>query len=89
VRSGLHILLTSQEETALRRVAAGGGGSLPAAGDLERLWQLRLIDRVGSAWVLTPLGRQRYRALAKPLLQTTRPLADEIDRILGKYQTET
>lgn len=81
---GLLAQLSAHEEIVLRRIALGSGERLDEA-HLRRLQHLVLIERHGGAWRLTPLGRQRYDSLAKPLLRTEIPPADEIHRILGKY----
>jgi hypothetical protein len=82
---GLLAQLSAHEEITLRRIALGGGGERLDEAHLRRLEHLVLIERHGGAWRLTPLGRQRYDSLAKPLLRTETPPADEIHRILGKY----
>ena len=81
---GLLAQLSAHEEIVLRRIALCSGERLDEA-HLRRLQHLVLIERHGGAWRLTPLGRQRYDSLAKPLLRAEIPPADEIHRILGKY----
>jgi hypothetical protein len=61
------LLLSSNEEVTLRRVAMGPTAqhNLPAA-HLKRLEQLKLIEGGRGGYRLTPLGRQRYNALPRP-----------------------
>jgi hypothetical protein len=61
---GLLAPLSPHEEVTLRRVAIGIAklADLPAR-DVERLTALLLVEETGGGLRLTPLGRQRYRAL--------------------------
>ena len=62
----LNAPLSPNEELTLRRVALGVAPKeiLPAR-HLARLKKLNLIDGDGALLRLTPLGRQRYRALPR------------------------
>lgn len=67
---GLLAPLSTHEEAALRKVGFGSADSLEPA-HVRRLLQLELIERVGCAWRLTPLGRRRYDALVCETVQTS------------------
>lgn len=77
---GLKAPLSANEEITLRRIAIGSSSPLSAA-DVVRLHQLELVEPgVGSAWMLTALGRQRYAGLPRPTPD------DEIGRMLASFQ---
>jgi hypothetical protein len=56
--------LSPDEEVALRRVALGFSHGV-ASDHIRRLNDLHLIEADKSAWRLTPLGQQQFRALPR------------------------
>jgi len=86
---GLLAQLSPHEEVSLRRIAMGDESDRLPETHLRRLQTLNLIELQGGSWGLTPLGRKRHAALARPfLLRSDGQLSDEIDRILKKYTKE-
>jgi CheY-like chemotaxis protein len=75
------IPLSATEEVALRKVVLGSVGVSPHL--VVRLRELALIERAGSAWRLTPLGKRRYRELSHPALRGRVPSL--IDDILDRF----
>lgn len=71
------------DEAALRRFAAGSTSLDDAA--IARLLQLKLAQRHGRGYRLTPLGQRRLRALAKPVLHAP-DRGDPIAAVLAKYE---
>src|SRR5215475_12241561 len=74
--------LTSEEKIALRRVGNGSDCGLTYA-LTSRLCGLRLIEKRMGEWHLTPLGRQHFESLPKPLLHTNHNLAEEVNRSMS------
>lgn len=73
----------ASDEAVLRRFAAGSTSLKDAA--IVRLMQLKLAQRHGCGYRLTPLGQRRLRALAKPVLQEP-DQGDPIAAVLAKYE---
>ncbi|MFZ5780921.1 MAG: hypothetical protein ACOY4R_12055 [Pseudomonadota bacterium] len=84
--SGLHTLLTPEDEILLRRVALGSQGL--DTKKLARLSSLALVERAGNGWRLTPLGRHRFDSLPKALVFQKRrlPLRLALEATLEKYR---
>lgn len=78
---GLLAPLSSNEEVALRRVATGST-RLPAQ-HLKHLEQLKLIEASKGGYRLTPLGRQRYNGLPRPVGLATDGSPGEIEQLLA------
>jgi hypothetical protein len=77
---GLLAPLSPNEEVALRRVAMGST-KLPAQ-HLKHLEQLKLIEAHKGGYRLTPLGRQRYNRLPRPVALATDGSPGEIEQLL-------
>jgi hypothetical protein len=82
--SGLRALLSPSEEVALRRVALGATDGLAPA-HVQRLRHLNLIEPDRSAWRLTALGQQRFKALSASGRWPSGGASDDIEQILGKF----
>ena len=77
--------LDPSEEVVLRRVALDAARGVSNA-SLRRLQDLHLIEEEGTSWRLTPLGRERLKAMPQPPMRSGRNATDEIERILAKFR---
>jgi hypothetical protein len=59
--------LTASEKVTLRRIALGSTSLLLPEEQVSRLERLNLIEAVGGGYQLTPMGRERYEALPRPM----------------------
>ena len=86
---GLETPLSDNEEVTLRRVAYGQSdvAHLRAA-DLKRLRALKLIDGSPSVPSLTPAGKQRFDALAKPVAIAAFNAQNELMATLGRLMAK-
>jgi hypothetical protein len=57
--------LTSAEEVALKRLAAGAPHSSISSDHFDQFKKLVLIERHGATWKLTPLGLHQLQAMPK------------------------
>jgi hypothetical protein len=68
--------LNHTEEVSLKRLAAGATHSSISSDHLARFRQLKLIERHGSTWKLTPLGLHQLQGTPKAARMTSAdPLA--------------
>lgn len=83
---GLLAPLSSNEEVTLRRVAMGtlSQHELPEA-HLKHLEHLKLIEANRGGYRLTPLGRQRYNALPRPVGLAVDGSPREIEQLLSTF----
>jgi len=72
------LLLTRQEELALRRLGSQSASIAPSAAQL--LVRLALAEPYRDGWRLTPLGLRHYQALPKSPLQRekSKPVLDDV-----------
>lgn len=82
--------LSTSEEITLRRVAHGQSdvGRLPAE-DLIRLRWLMLVDGHAGRPKLTPEGRRRFEALAKPVPLRTFDAEGTLSSLVKRLQART
>lgn len=77
--------LSADEEVTLRRVAYGQSDIAHLrAQDLVRLRTLKLIDGSPRVPSLTPAGKQRFEALAKPVVIAEYNAQNELLATLGR-----
>src|SRR5262245_53169184 len=88
MKDSLFAPLSPQEEIALRRAAHEA--KVPDERVVERLCSMALLQRVPGGLRLTPLGRQRYDAMAKAPLQMKRHsvhvVTDYVEGLIQKAQ---